>query len=119
MFYCIYNMLNMFRALLCASPGARDYIYVITAYGVRCLRCWLLEVRSRAGGYASRMRDVARLCRATCWFCWWKGVKHNCEMEACPMTYSLLWIANGVVHLISTSNSDAHQKFTCTQGVET
>ena len=28
---------------------------VITAYGVRCLGCWLLEVRCRAVGYASGM----------------------------------------------------------------
>ena len=37
---------------------------VITAYGVRCFGCWLLEVRCRAAGYASGMRDIARLCRA-------------------------------------------------------
>ena len=27
----------MFRTLLCSSPGARDYMCVITAYGVQCL----------------------------------------------------------------------------------
>jgi hypothetical protein len=32
-----YNMLNMFRALLCRSSGARDYKCVTTAYGVQCL----------------------------------------------------------------------------------
>ena len=32
-----YNTLNMFRALLCPSSGARDYMCVITAYGVQCL----------------------------------------------------------------------------------
>ena len=37
MVYCTYNMLNMFRALLCPSSGARDYMCVITAYGVQCL----------------------------------------------------------------------------------
>ena len=37
MVYCTYNILNMFRALLCPSPGARDYMCVITAYGVQCL----------------------------------------------------------------------------------
>ena len=41
MLYCTYDMFNMFRALLCPS-GARDYMCVITAYGVRCLGCWLL-----------------------------------------------------------------------------
>ena len=35
--YCTYNTLNIFRALLCPSSGARDYICVITAYGVQCL----------------------------------------------------------------------------------
>ena len=41
-FFCTYNMLNMFRALLCPSSGARDYVCVITAYGVQCLvaGCW-------------------------------------------------------------------------------
>ena len=59
MVYYTYNMLNMFRALLCASSGARDYMCFITAYGVRYLGCWLLEVRCRAAGYAFVMRDVA------------------------------------------------------------
>jgi len=35
--YCTYNMLNMFRALLFPSSGARDYMCVITAYGVQSL----------------------------------------------------------------------------------
>ena len=50
MVYSTYNMLNMFRALLCPSSGARDYMCVITAYGVRCLGCWLLKVRFKAAG---------------------------------------------------------------------
>ena len=50
--YCTYNMLNMIRALLCPSSGARDYMCVITSYGVQCLGCWLSEVRKR---------DIARL----------------------------------------------------------
>ena len=37
MLYCTYDMLNMFRALLCPSSGARDLLCVITAYGVQCL----------------------------------------------------------------------------------
>ena len=42
MVYCAYNMLSMFRALLCPSSGARDYMCVITAYGVQCFvaGCW-------------------------------------------------------------------------------
>ena len=37
MLYCTYDMLNMFRALLCPSSGALDYTYAIAAYGVQCL----------------------------------------------------------------------------------
>ena len=37
-----------------------ETICVITAHGVRCLGCWLLEVRCRAAGYAFGMRDVAQ-----------------------------------------------------------
>jgi len=37
MVYYTYNMLNMFRALLCPSSGARAYMCVITTYGVQCL----------------------------------------------------------------------------------
>ena len=38
MLYCTYNMLNTFRALLCPSSGARDYMCVIiAAYDVQCL----------------------------------------------------------------------------------
>ena len=53
MVYCTYNMLNMFRALLCPSSGARDYMCVITAYGVQCLvaGCW----RSGAGQQAMHL----------------------------------------------------------------
>ena len=35
-FNCTYDTLNMFRGLLCPSSGARDYMCVITAYGVQC-----------------------------------------------------------------------------------
>jgi len=37
MLYCTYDKLNMFRALLCPSSGAREYMCFITAYGVQCL----------------------------------------------------------------------------------
>ena len=60
MVYCTYNMLNMFRALLCPSSWARDPMCVITVYGVRCLGCWWSEVRCRAADYASGMRYIAR-----------------------------------------------------------
>ena len=61
MVYFTYNMLNVFRGLLCPPSGAQHYMCVITTYGVQCLGCWLSEVRCRAAGYASRLRDVARL----------------------------------------------------------
>ena len=61
MVYCTYYMLNTFRTLSCPSSGARDYMCIIIDYGVRCLGCWLLEVRCWAAGYASGMRNVARL----------------------------------------------------------
>jgi len=55
MVYCTYNMLNMFRAPLWPSSGARDNMCVITVYGVQCLGCWWSEVMCRAAGYASGM----------------------------------------------------------------
>ena len=36
-FIALNDMLKMFRALLCPSSGARDYMCVITAYDVQCL----------------------------------------------------------------------------------
>jgi len=33
-FCCTYNLFNMFRAHICPSSGARDYTYIIAAYGV-------------------------------------------------------------------------------------
>jgi len=38
--YCSYNLLIMFRKLICPSSGARDFTCFITAYGVQCLSCW-------------------------------------------------------------------------------
>ena len=60
MFYRTSNLLNMFRACLCPSSGARVYMCVITSYGVQCPGCWLLEVGCRTAGYAFGMSDVAR-----------------------------------------------------------
>ena len=37
MLYFTYDTLNIFRTLLCPSSGARDYMCVISAYGVQCL----------------------------------------------------------------------------------
>ena len=35
-FVALYDMLNMFRAILCPSSGALDYMRVFAAYGVLC-----------------------------------------------------------------------------------
>ena len=48
----------MFRTLICPSSGARDYTYVIAAYGVQCLGCWWSAVRSTAADHASGMREI-------------------------------------------------------------
>jgi len=37
MLYGTYNLLNMFRALICSSSGALDYTCVIAAYGFNVL----------------------------------------------------------------------------------
>ena len=37
MLCCTYGTLNMFRALLCPTSGALEYMCVIAAYGVQCL----------------------------------------------------------------------------------
>jgi len=58
MVYCTYHMLNTFRVLLCPSSGARDYMCVITAYGVQCL-VLVAWGEVQAAGYASRKGDVA------------------------------------------------------------
>jgi len=52
-------MLNMFRAHLCPSSGARYFVFY---YRLWCAMTWLLVVggQVQAAGYASRLRDVAR-----------------------------------------------------------
>ena len=59
MVYCNYDMLNMFRALLCPSSGAIDYKCVLVAYGVQCLGADLSGFRCRAAGCASMKRNAA------------------------------------------------------------
>ena len=98
--YCTYNMLNMFRTPLCPSSGARDYMCVITAYGVRCLGCWWSEVRCRPAGYASRKRDVARVVQhPPSWthsllFCTWPPTTNN---------QALYTIGGNNTHIVSSS----------------
>jgi len=70
MLYCTYDMLNMFRAFLCPSSGVRDYVCVITAYGMQCLvaGCW----GSGTGQQAMRPG---------------RGMLHDCVVSL--LTYSL------------------------------
>jgi len=48
MLYCTYNMLSMFRALLCPSSGARDYVCY---YRLWCVMPWLLVVGQVQGSH--------------------------------------------------------------------
>ena len=50
MVYYAYNMLSMFRALLCPSSGARDCMCVIIVCGVQCMQEDFLGVKA-AGAY--------------------------------------------------------------------
>jgi hypothetical protein len=104
MVYCTYNMLNMFRPLLCPSSGARDYMWVITACGVWCLGCWLLEVRCRAAGYAFGIRDVARLRQQS------SNIPHPERIAGClrpdlqqPATKASHTIGGSNTHIVSSS----------------
>ena len=100
--YCTYNMLNMFRALLCPSSRARDYMCVSTANGVRCLVCWLLEVRCRAVGHAFGKRIVARLHSS--------NIPHSAHIACCPApdlqqpaTKASHTIGGNNTHIVSSS----------------
>ena len=54
MVYCVYNPLNMFRALICPSSGARDY----TCYcRIWCVMHWLLVVGGQVQGSRLCVRD--------------------------------------------------------------
>ena len=100
--YCTYNMLNMFRALLCPSSGAQDYMCY---YRQRCavLGCWLSEVRCRATGYAFRVRDVAPLALS-----WWQGqwsnIPHPGRIAGGPAPY-LRQPATKASHTIGGNNT--------------
>ena len=96
MVYCSYNMLNTFRAILCPSSGARGFTCIITAYGVRCLGCWLLEVRYRAAGYAFEMRDVAWLESS--------NIPHPERIACCPAP-DLQQPATTALHTIGGNNT--------------
>ena len=60
MLYCTYYMLNMFRALLCSSSGAPDYMCVITSYGVQ-----FLVAGCRGSGVGQQALRPARGCCTT------------------------------------------------------
>ena len=58
-FYCrSYCLLNMFRAPLCPSSGAREYIQVVAACRIWCL-VFKLSVWCGAEGYVSGLRAAA------------------------------------------------------------
>jgi hypothetical protein len=69
---------------------------VITAYGVRCLGCSLLEVRCRTAGYAFGMRDVARLQLS--------NIPHPEHIAGCPAP-DLQQPANKASHTIGGNNT--------------
>jgi len=48
MLYCTYNLLNMFRALICPSSGARDY--TCRHCRIWCVMPWLLVVSGQEQG---------------------------------------------------------------------
>jgi len=60
MFYCTYNMLNMFRAPMSIIRSSRLYACYCRLW-CAVPGCWLSGFRCRVAGYASRKRDVARL----------------------------------------------------------
>ena len=60
LFYWTCNLLNMFRARLCPSSGARDYTASM-ACGVWFLVAGGRKVRCKAPCYASGVRDAVRL----------------------------------------------------------
>jgi hypothetical protein len=57
-FYYTYDLLNMFRAPLCTSSGANDYIPLFTTWNVCCLgldggKVWVGWLCGWAGGYCT------------------------------------------------------------------
>ena len=89
-------MLKMFWALLYLSSGARDYMCVIAAYGVRCVVCWLLEVRYRAAVYAFGRRVIVRLESS--------NIPHSVRIAGCPAP-NLQQPATKASHTIGSNNT--------------
>ena len=69
---------------------------VVTAYGVQCLGCWLLEVMCRTAGYASGMRDFVRLQSSK--------IPHSGRTACCP-TPDLQPPATKALHIICGNNT--------------
>jgi hypothetical protein len=63
MLYCTYDTLNVFRALLCPSSGALDYMYAIAAYGVQCLAA---GCRGQVQGSRVCVQEVGCCTTASC-----------------------------------------------------
>jgi len=55
MAYCTYNLLNMFRALICPSSGARDYDTLMLLPHMVCNALVVGGRRSGAGRQAKRL----------------------------------------------------------------
>ena len=68
MVYCTYNMLNMFRALLCPPSVARGYMCVTTAYGVQCLVAGYRESGAGQQAMCPERRMLHDCSRATSFF---------------------------------------------------
>ena len=101
MVYCTYNMLNMFRALLSPSSRARDYMCVITAYGVQCLvagcRGSGAEQQAMCTG-GGMLHDFSRANPSSC--------THNLLLYTWPSTTSnqaLHTIGGNNKHIVSSS----------------
>ena len=71
--YCSHNMLNMFRATLCPSSGARDYY--VSYYGLWCAMPWLLVVGGQVQGSRLYVRDEG-LC--------FSKIPHPGRIACCP-----------------------------------
>ena len=99
MVYCTYNMLNMFRTLLCPSSGARDYVLLPPMV----CSAWLLVVGGhvQAAGYVSRKRDVARISRSTSLF--WTHSLLLCTWPPTTSNQALHTIGGNNAHIVSSS----------------
>jgi len=131
MIYCSYNLLDVFRAFICPSTGARDFSCVITAYGVQYLGWWRSAVMCRQVGYGSGMREkhgITSCCPepdrrlpatlhticgnnasivSDC--CWWvyKNPKHVEQISAINPSVASSWFPS--LRIYNDARSNTHQ----------